>query len=101
MFVWGVHQAFGVDFKRDFNGTLFRFPLRTAAQAAVSRISHKGHAPAEAAALLRDFADEASSMLLFLKAVERVEVREQMKRIRAATRAAINNNNNAVPTLVC
>ena len=63
-----------MDFTKNFKGTLFRFPLRTPAQAAASRISHKGHAPQEAAQLLRDFADEASAMLLFLKTVERVEV---------------------------
>ena len=63
-----------MDFKKDFPGTLFRFPLRTPAQATVSRISHKGHAPEEAAQLLRDFAQEAAAMLLFLKTVERVEV---------------------------
>ena len=69
-------MAFGCDFKREFNGTLFRFPLRTPEQAAVSRISHKGHAPEEAASLLRDLADEASAMLLFLKNLETVEVYE-------------------------
>lgn len=33
------YQAFGCDARSYFNGTLFRFPLRTAEQAACSRIS--------------------------------------------------------------
>lgn len=36
-------KVFGCDFKKEFDGTIFRFPLRTVEQASVSRISHRGH----------------------------------------------------------
>jgi sacsin len=48
-------RCFGCDLSSEFNGTLFRFPLRTEEQAATSRISNRAHLPAAAAALFRDF----------------------------------------------
>jgi hypothetical protein len=59
-----------------FAGTLFRLPLRTAAQARTSKLSSRAHAPAGVTALLDELAAEAAQMLLFLKHVERIAVYE-------------------------
>jgi hypothetical protein len=59
-----------------FAGTLFRLPLRTAAQARTSKLSSRAHAPAGVTALLDELAAEAAPMLLFLKHVERIAVYE-------------------------
>lgn len=67
-------RAFGCTLDREFNGTLFRFPLRTPEQATKSRISRQAHTLESAQALLDDFMREASAMLLFLKTVESVQV---------------------------
>ena len=57
-------------------GTLFRLPLRTAAQARTSKLSSRAHAPAGVTALLDELAAEAAQVLLFLKHVERIAVYE-------------------------
>ena len=67
---------FGCDMKAPFDGTLFRFPLRTGAQAAVSRLSKQAHSVDNMRAMLRGFAREACDCMLFLKAVQRIEVYE-------------------------
>lgn len=58
----------------EFNGTVFRFALRTEAQAAVSRLSRQGHSLEGIRELLRQMACAAPSMLLFLKNIECIEV---------------------------
>ena len=68
--------AFGCDMRVPFDGTLFRFALRTAEQAAASRLSKQAHGVDDVRSMLRDFAREAVECLLFLKAVKRVEVYE-------------------------
>ena len=70
------YKAFGCDMKAPFSGTLFRFPLRTAEQAARSRLSKQAHTAESLRALLKDFEAEAVRDLLFLRSVECVEVLE-------------------------
>ena len=68
-------KVFGCDLSgKDFDGTIFRFALRTKEQAAVSRLSHQSHELGEMRDLMKDFASIASSMLLFLKNVECIEI---------------------------
>lgn len=59
-----------------FEGTLFRLPLRTVAQAASSRLSARAHPVDDVRSLLAEFSAEAESMLLFTKHVERIRVYE-------------------------
>ena len=66
--------AFGCDMRTHFRGTLFRFPLRTAAQAASSRLSGHAYAPEELEQLLASMYEDAAEMILFLKHVSRIEV---------------------------
>ena len=47
--------AFGCDMEKEFAGTLFRFPLRTAQQAATSKLSRAAYGPQQMLALLREF----------------------------------------------
>ena len=47
------YAAFGSDLKSQFNGTLFRLPLRTAEQATSSRLSTKIHTTDDLLSLLR------------------------------------------------
>ncbi len=58
----------------DFNGTTFRFALRTAEQAKVSRLSRQSHPIDKMRELLSQLASVASEMLLFLKNVECIEI---------------------------
>jgi sacsin len=66
--------AFGCDMRSHFEGTTFRFPLRTAEQAATSRLSKASYTPAGVRELLEAFAGEKVLDLLYLKNVERIEV---------------------------
>ena len=68
--------AFGNDFNGAYDGTLFRLPLRTREQAASSRLTKTSHTAEGIHALLTSFADDASSMLLFLKHIEQLELYE-------------------------
>ena len=55
-----------------YNGTLFRFPLRTREQAAVSKIRDKCYDDQEMRKLLKMFLEKANSLLLFTQNVFRV-----------------------------
>ena len=55
-----------------YNGTLFRFPLRTREQAAVSKISDKCYDDHEMRKLLEMFIEKANTVLLFTQNVFRV-----------------------------
>ena len=55
-------------------GTLFRLPLRTAAQAESSLLSKRALSTQEAEILLEALRQEASQMLLFLKNIENIEI---------------------------
>ena len=66
--------AFGCDARSEFRGTTFRFPLRTKAQAEISKLSKASYGIDDVRRLLRDFADEAVLDMLFLKSVAAVEI---------------------------
>jgi len=73
--VFGPLKVFGCDLSgKDFDGTIFRFALRTKEQAAVSRLSRQFHELSEMRDLMKNFASVASNMLLFLKNVECIEI---------------------------
>jgi len=63
-----------IDWTRPFNGTLFRLPLRTAAQAETSTLSKRALGTEEASVILDSLQAEASAMLLFLQNVESIEI---------------------------
>lgn len=68
-------KAFGCNLDgNDFNGTIFRFALRTDEQAKVSRLSRQSHLLPETRDLLKQMASAAPLMLLFLKNVECIEI---------------------------
>ena len=58
----------------NFNGTLFRFALRTKKQAETSKLSNQSHTLEHMTKLLQEMAEVASSMLIFLKHVEIIEL---------------------------
>jgi sacsin len=60
-------RAFGFDLSSEFNGTLFRLPLRSVEQAARSRLSSSPQTGADLEGFLREFAELIPSCLLFLK----------------------------------
>lgn len=68
------YRGFGLDWTRPFEGTLFRFPLRTAAQGVASMLSNRAMTPDDVHELLMALKKEASAMLLFLKGVECIEI---------------------------
>ncbi|XP_024517929.1 sacsin-like [Selaginella moellendorffii] len=68
--------VFGCDMRRPFGGTLFRFPLRSAEQAATSKLSKQSYTSTDMLELLRDLYHEIVQVMLFLKNVERVEFYE-------------------------
>eukprot|EP00884_Botryococcus_braunii_P020227 jgi/Botrbrau1/6889/Bobra.67_3s0008.1 len=63
---------FGCNLRSHFDGTLFRFPLRTEALAAKSEIKSTPYTPAEVEALFEAIRQQATSALLFLKSVQRL-----------------------------
>ena len=69
-------QAFGCDMAHSFNGTLFRFALRTEEMAAVSGISKQVYSVASMQELLKDLEGEAHLLLLFLKSIETLKIYE-------------------------
>lgn len=70
------YEIEGLKWGKTFNGTLFRLPLRTADQAKTSLLSKRALSLKEAADLLEALKLEASAMLLFLKSVTKIEIRE-------------------------
>lgn len=57
-----------------YQGTVFRLPLRTMEQAATSMLSKRSMSLPEATSLLQQLQQESSSLLLFLKNVESIEL---------------------------
>ncbi|CAN0518370.1 unnamed protein product [Scytosiphon promiscuus] len=51
---------FGCELKKRFDGTLFRFPLRTATVAHDSEISHASYSPESVMKLLDQFKEQAN-----------------------------------------
>lgn len=66
--------AFGCDMKAPFQGTLFRFPLRTAEQASLSRLSRQVYTEDDILSLFAQLYEEAVYNLLFLKNVLSLEM---------------------------
>ncbi|GAB2275278.1 hypothetical protein Dimus_010038 [Dionaea muscipula] len=66
--------AFGCDMKSLFSGTLFRFPLRNADQAAKSRLSRQAYTEDDICSLFTQLYDEGVFALLFLKSVLSIEM---------------------------
>ena len=77
----------GLNFKKPFDGTLFRLPLRTTAQAETSMLSKRALSVNDALELLEHLRIEASAMLLFLKSVENIEIK-------------VWNQNDSAPTML-
>ncbi|KAM7270495.1 hypothetical protein ACFE04_029709 [Oxalis oulophora] len=66
--------VFGCDMKNPFLGTLFRFPLRNADQAAASRLSRQAYGEDDICSLFAQLYEEGIFSLLFLKSVVSVEM---------------------------
>eukprot|EP00257_Ricinus_communis_P020409 XP_015579634.1 sacsin isoform X1 [Ricinus communis] len=66
--------AFGCDMKSSFNGTLFRFPLRNANQAATSKLSRQAYLEDDVLSMFGQLFEEGIFSLLFLKSVLAVEM---------------------------
>jgi len=60
--------------EEEFDGTIFRFALRSEEQAQVSRLSNQSHSLQAMTQLLKEMSCSASTMLLFLKNVENIEI---------------------------
>ena len=68
------YLAFGCNLEEYFDGTLFRFPLRTAEQASSSNLSAHGYSAERILGLFDDFKAKASSTILFLQHVQSVSL---------------------------
>ncbi|KAK1380492.1 Sacsin [Heracleum sosnowskyi] len=66
--------VFGCDMKNSFPGTLFRFPLRNAEQAANSKLSKQAYMEDDITSLFDQLDDEGVFTLLFLKNVLDIEM---------------------------
>eukprot|EP00854_Cymbomonas_tetramitiformis_P005341 gene5341-6484_t len=82
-----------------FQGTLFRFPLRTAAQASTSKLSKQSYTPTSMRELLREFEEEAVLDMLFLKHVSSIEVYEWLPGQNAPQRIFTSQLTNCDETL--
>ena len=65
---------FGCDLRKRFDGTLFRFPLRTAEAAATSKLRQEAYSPEAVRGLLSSIHARAGELLLFVKNVRSLEV---------------------------
>lgn len=68
--------AFGCDMRSPLHGTLFRFPLRNADQAARSKLSKQGYLEDDISSMLGQLYQEGVFSLLFLKSVLSIEIYE-------------------------
>ncbi|KAK9117869.1 hypothetical protein Scep_015962 [Stephania cephalantha] len=66
--------AFGCDMKNSFPGTLFRFPLRNADQAAVSKLSRQAYLEDDISSMFTQLYEEGVLNLLFLKNILSIEM---------------------------
>ncbi|KAF9904120.1 hypothetical protein EC991_002997 [Linnemannia zychae] len=66
-----------VDFTKPYNGTIFRFPLRTPEQAKVSLLTKYFRTPQHVLEMLNKLKDEALKALLFLKHVQKITIYER------------------------
>ncbi|KAF2301860.1 hypothetical protein GH714_029944 [Hevea brasiliensis] len=68
------YVAFGCDMKTSFAGTLFRFPLRNAHQAATSKLSRQAYFDDDILSMFNQLFEEGVLSLLFLKNVLSIEM---------------------------
>ncbi|XP_027359772.1 sacsin [Abrus precatorius] len=68
--------AFGCDMQSTFSGTLFRFPLRSADQAAKSKLSRQAYSPEDISSMFVQLFEEGILTLLFLKSVLCIQIYE-------------------------
>ncbi|GFQ05377.1 sacsin [Phtheirospermum japonicum] len=66
--------GFGCDMKSPFHGTLFRFPLRNADQAANSMLSKQAYLEDDVSSMFVQLYEEGILLLLFLKSVLSIEM---------------------------
>lgn len=66
--------AFGCDMKSPFCGTLFRFPLRNADQAANSKLSKQAYLEEDISSMFVQLYEEGTLLLLFLKCILSIEM---------------------------
>ncbi|KAL3643316.1 hypothetical protein CASFOL_014131 [Castilleja foliolosa] len=66
--------GFGCDMKNPFHGTLFRFPLRNADQAANSMLSKQAYLADDVSSMFVQLYEEGILLLLFLKSVLSIEM---------------------------
>lgn len=66
--------AFGCDMQNPYDGTLFRFPLRSVQQAEDSRLSRQLYTEDDMSLLLYELYLEAVTAMLFLKNIEVIEI---------------------------
>lgn len=66
--------SFGCDMKAPFHGTLFRFPLRSADQAANSKLSKQAYMEDDISSMFAQLYEEGTFTLLFLKSVLSIEM---------------------------
>ncbi len=68
------YQVFGCDMHQRYNGTLFRFPLRTEELAPLSEIKPQAYRAEDVWKLFENFKSQAAHALLFLKSLKMVEL---------------------------
>ncbi len=68
------YQVFGCDMHERYNGTLFRFPLRTEQLAPLSEIKPQAYESDDVLKLFENFKNQAAHALLFLKSLKLVEL---------------------------
>ncbi|KAG0364102.1 hypothetical protein BGZ54_007843 [Gamsiella multidivaricata] len=66
-----------IDFTKPYPGTIFRFPLRTEAQAKTSRMSGNAYPADKVHDMLMKLKEEALKGILFLKHIERIVIYER------------------------
>ncbi|KAG0283790.1 hypothetical protein BGZ96_011831 [Linnemannia gamsii] len=66
-----------IDFSKPYDGTIFRFPLRTPDQARASALTKYDRTPKEVLEMLMELKDEALKALLFLKHVQKIVIYER------------------------
>ncbi|KAE9248135.1 hypothetical protein PF004_g4009 [Phytophthora fragariae] len=67
-------NVFGCDLEHHYNGTLFRFPLRSSVLAEASEIKRRGYSHNEIVDLFKSFQTSIIDTMLFLRNVRKVEV---------------------------
>lgn len=84
---------FQCNLESEFHGTLFRFPLRTSAQASKSLISSHCPTHQELLGILHDFCFASPEMMLFLRYIERISlfVRDSSGSIKRLFHVGISN----------